>query len=102
MVEDKFIISIEKNQKLVELYFQVINYFQQQHPAAVISYTKSYVGIKFKGENNRCWFQTSDVNSFDFKFRKNINKKNLEDNVVLHRVHDLKSFQDLVPFINKK
>ncbi|HHY26722.1 MAG TPA: hypothetical protein GX523_08260 [Desulfitobacterium dehalogenans] len=102
MGDDKFIVNIEKNQKLTELYYQIINYFYQQYPNAVISHTKSYVGIKFKGGHNKCWFQTSDLYSLDFKFRKNPNEKSLEDNVISYRINDFKAFQELIPLINEK
>ena len=101
MVEDRFLPSIEKNEHLVELYYHIIEYFKQQHPGALISYTKSYVGIKFKKENNRCWFKISGL-GFEFRFRKNIQEESLEDNMISFHIETLHDFNHLVPFIVQK
>lgn len=101
-INDKYYYKIENNEELIKLYDQILKYFKQNYPEARINYTKNYVGIKLNGEFNRCWFNTTESNSFDFKFRENLNEKNLEENVISHRISNLSDFNNLIPFIEQK
>lgn len=101
-LNDKYYYKIANNEELIKLYDQILNYFQQNYPDARINYTKNYVGIKLNGELNRCWLNTAESNSFDFKFRKNPNEKNLEENVISHKITNLSDFKSLLPFIEQK
>lgn len=75
-------------------------YFEQKFPEAKISYTEHYVGVKLNGGNNRCWFKRSGAKAFEFRFRKNINQKHLENNfvscTVSSRIDDRVAVWDLV------
>lgn len=101
-IDDKFYSKIENNEELIKLYDQILKYFKQNYPEARINYTKNYVGIKLNGLLNRCWFNTTESNSFDFKFRENLDEKNLEENVISHKISNLSDFNNLMPLIEQK